>query len=305
MAWVSTAVADPTDNEVNLYFSLKEGETADLEVVALAALEWLEGARAAAREIDPGSQVHIGLIDASEGSLKIRTVLKFVESHLERIDKGSSEYPRLRKLALALAIFVPTTGAQTYSYYFPPTQELALKAEDRALLEENNKMLRELLEKTQKSPEVEARRQKFFQTLARDTSITGAGLSEGPKEPPIILIPSTQFAEKIGLWAIVAQEDEAEERTIYPVIDVTLVSPTLLPIPRAWRFQPEGLDEFSATMRDSLFLAALASDHVKERLRTGIRMRIRLKVIEKRIGDVWVPKPRGRSVVEVIEPKIG
>ncbi|MET4208634.1 hypothetical protein [Bradyrhizobium sp. LA2.1] len=291
------------DDSIGLYFRLKPGEKADLEVVATAALEWLESARAAAEEIEPGSRINIGLVDADEASLQLNTVLEWVESQLERVDRGGGRYPRLKKLAVALAIFVPTTGVSTYKLYFGPQHEVALKEDDRKLIEENSQLLHELIERTHKNPDVGIRRQKFFKALEQDPSIVGAGVSEGPKYAPLILIPSDQFAEKSGLW--VPAEAEPDERTIYPIVNVTLISPTLLPKPRSWRFQPaDGLPEFSAKMRDAHFLAALESDHVKERLRTGIRMTIRLQVKEARVGDVWLVKPRGRSVVEVIEPKV-
>jgi hypothetical protein len=281
-----------TDDSIGLYFKLKPGEKADLEVVATAALEWLESARAAAREIEPGAQIHVGLVDATEASLQLNTVLEWVESQLERIDRGGGRYPRLKKLAVALAIFVPTTGVETYRLYFGPHHEVALKEEDRKLIEENSRLLHELIDRTHKNPDVGVRRQKFFKTLERDPSIIGAGVSEGPKYTPLILIPSDQFAEKSGLWAVA--EAEPDERIIYPVVEVTLVSPTLLPVPRSWRFQPvDGLPEFNAKMRDPRFLAALESDHVKERLRTGIRMTLRLEVKETRAGDVWL----GRGLV--------
>jgi hypothetical protein len=74
MAWVASAVAVPLAGEISLYFKLKEGHKADLEVVAAAALEWVAAARAAAREIAPEAQIRIELIDASDGSLKINTV---------------------------------------------------------------------------------------------------------------------------------------------------------------------------------------------------------------------------------------
>jgi hypothetical protein len=304
MAFVSTAVIGaPTSETISLYFTLKPDETADLEVIATAALEWLEAVRAAAQEIAPNAQIRVGLVDAEESSLRLNAILDFIEGQLERVDRGSSQYPRLRKLAVALAIFAPTTGAQTYSYYFAPQQQVALTESDRHLIEENNQMLRELIGRAQKNPAVGARRQKFFKTLERDPSITGAGISEGRKDAPIVLIPSDQFAEKSGLWALT--EAKPNERTVYPIVDVTLVSPTLLPVPRSWKFQPDGLPEFTATMKDARFLAALESDHVKERLRTGIRMTLRLEVKESRVGEVWIVKRRGRSVVEVIEPKVG
>jgi len=162
-----------------------------------------------------------------------------------------------------------------------------------------------LIERSHKNPEISVRRQKFFKTLERDQSITGAGISEGPKVDPIIMIPSNQFAENSGLWAIVESDAEPVERTKHPIVDVTLVSATLLPVPKPWRFQPDGLPEFNATMRDEHFLAALEADHVKERLRVGIRMTLRLEVKEIRVGSAWIAKPRGRrSVVEVISPKV-
>lgn len=58
-------------------------------------------------------------------------------------------------------------------------------------------------------------------------------------------------------------------------------------------------------MRDAHFLAALEANHVKESLRVGIPMTLRLEAKEVRVGSVWVAKPRGRrSVVEVIAPKV-
>ncbi|NVN88612.1 MAG: hypothetical protein HXX15_21240 [Rhodopseudomonas sp.] len=292
-----------SEGNISLYFKLKPDQTADLEIVANAALEWLYAVRAAASELEPGAQVRIGLIDADEGSLRLNAVFDWLEGQLERVDKGSSRYPRLRKLAVALAIFLPTTGAQTYSYYFPPQQEVSLKEDDKKLLEENNALLRELIGKAQKNPEVETRRKKFFRMIEKDTAITAAGLTESRDSTPLVMIPASQFAEKSGLWAI--SDDQPTERVIYPTLEVTLIAPVLLPIPRSWRFQPEdGLPEFTAKMKDMQFLEALKSDHVKERLRTGIKMTVRLKVKEQKIGDVWVTKRGGRSVVEVIHPKV-
>ena len=43
-------------------------------------------------------------------------------------------------------------------------------------------------------------------------------------------------------------KDETD-RTLYPVLDVTLVSPALTRRPRAWVFQPDGLPEFTAVMK--------------------------------------------------------
>jgi hypothetical protein len=57
-------------------------------------------------------------------------------------------------------------------------------------------------------------------------------------------------------------------------------------------------------MNDKRFLAALLQDHVRERLRVGIPMTLRLAVKEVKVDGVWQQKSGGRSVVEVISPKV-
>src|SRR5690606_4420511 len=107
---------------LSLYFKLKPGEKADLEVVATAALAWAEGVRAAARAVDPGCDVHIKLIDAEEGSLRFNTLIEWlentVEPSLERLDRGAARLPRTKKLAIGIAAFLVFTGPQTYDFYF-------------------------------------------------------------------------------------------------------------------------------------------------------------------------------------------
>ena len=142
-----------------------------------------------------------------------------------------------------------------------------------------------------------------FKTLERDKSITSAGVAEHKNDQPILLVPADQFAERGGLWAIV-DGDDRQERTTYPVVDVVLIAPVLLSVPRSWKFQPPGLPEFAATMNDKRFLAALLQDHVRERLRVGIPMTLRLAVKEVKVDGVWQQKRGGRSVVEVISPKV-
>ena len=118
----------------------------------------------------------------------------------------------------------------------------------------------------------------------------------------IITVPSSDFARRSGLWEV---EDDEQERTLRPIIDVTLISPVLVGNPRSWKFKPEGLPEFSAVMRDQQFLDALEQNDVRERLRTGIRMTVRLEVKEVKVRGEWQVKKRGgRSVTEVITPKV-
>jgi hypothetical protein len=229
--------------------------------------------RAAANEIEPNAEIRVELIDAAESSLRLNTILDWVEAQLARVDEGAGKYWRIKKLAIGLAIFLPTVGYPTYDFYFGDPPTVSLSDEDR-------KLLNELLEHTRSAPGVEEKRRAFFRTVERDPSISSVRVAEGRSEPSAILVPSEEFAERGGLWAL---QEEEQERTLYPVLDVTLVAPRLVARPRSWVFQQEGMPEFSATMRDRTFLAALAQDHVRERLRIGIPMTIRLEVSQQEV----------------------
>lgn len=282
------------DNSISLHFGLKEGTKADLEVVAEAALLWVETLRAAAARIDPNAKIRVELIDADEGSLRLNTILEWMEAQLTRIDEGSSKYPRLRKLALALALFVVLEGPSKYEDYFGD-DTLRLNDQDRRLIEQ-------LLERTKGAPEVEEPKKKFFRVLERNPAISSVGVSEERKQAPFALVPSSQFAERGGLFAVL---DDDGERTDYDILDVILVSPVLRNEQRSWQFeQLEGAIPFSAVMKDARFLAALDESHIQERLRSGIRMTIRVETKRRRVGGVWIVKRGGRSVVEVISPQV-
>lgn len=282
------------EGAISLYFGLKEGERADLEVIAEATLQWVAALKAAASAIDPDATVTIEIVNAEEGSLRINTILGWVEKQLARVEAGTRAYPNLRSVAVTLAFFLLVDAPDMYERWFGEPAVIELSEEDR-------KLLREFIDRTRTLPEVETRRKKFFRILERDPSISSAGAAEGPTAQPMIIVPSNRFAEMSGLWV---PEEERQERTIYPIVDVTLLSPVLVGRPASWRFQPiDGLPAFNARMKDKRFLAALEESHVQERLRTGIRMTIRLEIKERNVSGAWVVKRRGRSVVEVISPK--
>lgn len=58
-----------TSSDLSLYFQLKKGEKADLEVVAAAALAWVDALRAAAIAIDPDAELKVEIVDAEDASL--------------------------------------------------------------------------------------------------------------------------------------------------------------------------------------------------------------------------------------------
>ncbi len=282
------------DDLISLRFGLREDTSADLEVIASATLQWINVVQAAARSLDPDAHVRILIIDADKTSLRLNAVFEWVEKQLERIDTGSSQYPRLRKVAIALAVFLAIDAGPTVDHYIGDTSTINLNDEDRQRIDK-------LLEQIKSNPEVSRPRQHFFRELERDPAISSVEISEGPSAEPLASVPSTEFAERSGLWRI---EEEEGERTTYHVMDVILIRPVLLNASRSWRFKPEGLPEFDAVMRDRAFLSALEHEYIQERLRTGINMKIRLEVKEHFRNNTWKVRRGGRSITQVISPRI-
>lgn len=275
---------------VSLYFQVRPGEYADLEVVSAAAIQWAQAVRAAAQAIEPGALVRIEMLGATTGSLRWLTA---IERQLEQIHRGWGRFPRLTQLGIALSIFVPTVGIPTYDFYFG----------DHGLPKADRERIDHLIALGSKAPGVETPKRHMFNALGRDPKITGVGVAPNPTADPTLIIPSNQFAEHGGLFQL--QELPDEERTVWPTLDVELLSAHLANAPRAWTFQQEGLAPFTAIMKDKHFLNALEHSEVRERLRSHIPMRIRLEVKQIFRDGEWRVKPRGRSVVEVISPKVG
>jgi hypothetical protein len=161
-----------------------------------------------------------------------------------------------------------------------------------------------VVEEVAEDPTVKAHRQRIYTEVQRDPKITGvaAGVADRPDWKPKAVVPANRFAEADGLFE--PKPAPNEERTIYPVLDVVLVSPRLQNAPRVWTFRQEGIPgTFNATMKDRKFLAALKRSSVRERLRMDIAMRVTLEIKQEFLDGEWRVKPRGRSVVEVIYPK--
>lgn len=284
------------EEALGLYFKLKPGEKADLEIISSAAIAWVETLRATARAIDPDAEIRVELVDADESSLIFNTLVEWleknVEQRLDRLAVGGQKLPRTRKLALALAIFVITTGIPTYLEYFDSSE---FTDEDRATM-------KHIQEKLDADVAVQTAKRKFYRTLEREPSIVGVGIKEAPKGDPIFIVPSAVFSEAGGLWVL--EEEGVQQQISQPVLEVTLVKPALVHTPRSWTFKPDGLPEFDAVMRDAKVLRAIQEKRFPADFGEGVRMTVRLEVNEVFVDGQWKLVRGGRSVMRVISPKI-
>lgn len=286
------------DDPVSLYLDVPPDELVDLEVAAKAAIEWSLGLKAAAAAVDREYEYRVSLVAAERGSSKwLAKVERSKPNQMaQQVKKGWEEVPLILRWSISLAVVIPVTAVPTVKYW----------TGDDKFSDAQLQQIEQTVQKAAKDPTVTAHRQRIYREVQRDRKIrgVGAGVADSPGWKPKQTVPANQFPEAEGLFQ--PQEAPAEERTITPELDVILVAPNLHNAPRAWTFRQEGIPgTFNATMKDKEFLEALERSAVREQFRADIPMRIRLAIKQRLVDGEWKVKRRGRSVTEVILPKIG
>ncbi|MHA3840621.1 hypothetical protein ACX0GZ_05305 [Sphingomonas aestuarii] len=283
-----------SEETISLYFGLKKGATADLEIISAAAIAWVETLRAAAQAIDPNSDVRVQLVNVDQSSAVYNVIADWfernVEPKLDRLAKGRERNPRSRRMVVGLAAFTITTAYPTYDAYFGD----AYTQEDR----ERDKRIED---KLNKSLALETAKQKFFRTMERERAITSVAIKERPDSDPIVSVESSEFPIAGGVFAL--EEEGVQERITQTVLDVVLVKPALVHTPRSWTFKPDGLAEFDAVMRDAKVLQAIQDRGFPAQMKEGVRMTIRIEAREVQVDGQWKLVRGGRSVMRVIAPK--
>jgi hypothetical protein len=282
-------------DQIALYFQLKDKRNANAIIAAEALIAWVELLERAGQVIDPNGTLTVELVGTEPGSLKLPVVLKFVEDQAAIIAAGASEYPHLKKMALASAavIATATTTVAIEQIVTPNVQQVELSEKDRAIL-------KELKSEIAKSKDVKHAQQRLYRTLDKDPAISGVGVSDNTETEPAIIIPKNQFAERAGLWS--QSIDQKQEQTVEHVWNVVLVKAAFSSIPRGWRFSRDGI-EFGAKMNDAYFLEALSAGRIPISLQEGVLMTIEVEYKEVLEGQLWVYVPNTRKVTRVITPE--
>lgn len=287
-------MADP----VSLYLDVPSDELVDLEVAAKAAIEWARGLKAAAAAVDDGYEYRVSLVSAEPGSSKWLARIERSKANqiAKDVKKGWEELPLILRWSIGLAVVIPVTAVPTVKYW----------TGDDQFSHEQLKQIEDTVRKAADEPAVKAHRQAMYREVQRDKKIrgVGGGVADRPNWKPKHTVPANQFAEAEGLFE--PQEPPADERTITPELDVILVAPNLHNAARAWTFRQDGIPgTFTATMKDKEFLRALERSTVRERFRADIPMRVRLEIKQELVNGEWKVKRRGRTIVEVILPRVG
>ncbi len=262
----------------------------------MAAIEWAKALKAAARALDDTKEYRVNLVAAQPGSK--RWLAKIEESKANQAVISAKQkwenIPLIIRVGLAAVVVLPVTAKDTFEAYFG----------DDGYSDTQLEQLNEVVGKGKNDPETQKHTKEMFRHVQRDRSITGLGGGVPDRENwrPSEIIPANRFPEGAGIFDL--QVEEPEEKPIYQTLDVILVAPNLDNPRLSWVFRQEGIPgTINASMADERFLSALEKSQVKEKFRSPIHMKIKLKIIQIQKDGEWVAKHGGRSVVEVISPQ--
>lgn len=286
-----------SENTVCLYFGLHEGKNADLEIVARAALEWANSVRRASKIIEPTSEVRLKFVNAHESSLSINTLIDWGHTGLTWGEKKLEmwqglPYPLLRNFVLFSALFLAVDGRSTFEQWFGEQ-----KLYESELTEKEQEFIKQLSEKLLESEAIQQSNKKFFNLVGHDSAIRSVGVCRAPGEQPVYTVPSSQFAERSGVFE---QVESIIERNAEKTATVLLEVANLTKRDLKWSFRyVDTLEPFNAKMRDDEFIERVANGEINETLRGGIQMDVTIKFREAIEDGKWVAIPTSFEITKV------
>jgi hypothetical protein len=178
------------EETVTLYLGLKKGEKADFEVVGLAAAAFAEAVKEIAFILEPGLDVRLEFDSGTEGSLRLKAVLKSLKTKDSR--------------RAALISIVGTIGltliTDARGYGFGKLLDHFLAAEQRnELSEEDVGRIAKAVVDINKGKIAKAPVRQLYKQLERDKNIESVGAVTKPDDKPSQPVPRSSFAEKAGI----------------------------------------------------------------------------------------------------------
>ena len=270
------------DSGISLYFELGDGKTADLAVIASAALAWDSLIKEIASVVDPSLNLRIELVSGERGSLWLKSLLRATHA-------AAKKNP---------VISVPL-GAIVSAFLLAPVSHIGEIAGHKAfdlvgiqwddgISAEDVKTMSEAVASNLRNKNALDCKSEIFRHIERDPAIVGLGAGVSLTDKPKTIVPRSEFharSEPPTKPTPPGKYRELPEDNC----NVVLIKPVLISKPSAWRFQ-RGSSQFSATMEDKKFLEAIGSRHTGLELGQGIEMTVNLLTRQEFIDGVWVNK---------------
>lgn len=280
--------------DVTLRFEIAEGQTPDAENIIRALSAYVEILKTAGEIVAPQSRMEVGLAGVEDGSDIFKFVLRNCENFGENLVSGMAEYPLVSRAAITLGGLIGGTmiiiGLENRF-----SDDPQLPPEQMVVFQENNRLLSE-------SNDLQKREMEFFGILQEEPAYERIDIIRPYGGGTIHSVPRAEFASRSGLW--IGDESTVSDpssQTITDTWNVILIKATLVPEPRRWRFAKDGL-EFSALIKDQIFLDAIHDKTLPITLAEGIRMKVEVKYREQYADEGWIPVIGSHRITKVLHP---
>lgn len=286
---------------LSLYLDLEPGTSADLDVVAKAALAWSAALKEIAFVVDPGLHLRVELESGTQGSLslnaRLRSVLPAIKTAGAQVRAAVTEPQVIRTVIVTAAMWVVMNSAE---YTFTRVMDYLTGAdappEANQLSDEDKADIARRVVEALRNEETRAPVRSMYRELERDPAITGAGLTSRPGVRPQVIVPRAAFPRMAG--HVEPKVETVSKRVIPERTRLTLVRPVLERGDRRWGFKgPYG--EFGAAVKHHDFIESVLSGTTSVPMMEGIEMTVDLETTEEFVNGVWAPTKR--EVVNVVD----
>lgn len=280
---------------ISLYFDVPHNEAVSLQSIARAATAWDSLIKELASVADPSARVEVDFLSGTVGSRSLNSIIRAT-----RVVAAENPWTAgaLGALAGVFLLAIPNHIADDGVDYLAKEW---LGHEDDALTENDVDRVAKRVVELQRNRDAMHYRSEIYLAGEIDGRVKGIGATPKIQTPPTALyVPRARFLE----YTSVELPSHAPIETRYvtqEAQEVMVVRPYSKAEERRWRFEDQR-GEFSATMRDPVFLEALRYRKTGLDVGEGVTMIIDLRVKEELVDDKWVTTEY--DVIKVRKPNI-
>lgn len=279
---------------LTLFLELEQGKSVNLESAARIALAWNDLIVEIFAILDPDAVVRIDLIDAVEGSLAFRSIVRAVS-------RVAKQNPLLAGVIAAIVgIFFLKPAEDAASLFWKAVYEAVGEVINPDPASPERVEFDNKVQIAQRDNVANRQKRQLFVELEREPVIVGAGAFPSHTVKPPIVLPRSEFVTRAGVISV--SNETIQRRTMTRRMNVILLTAKLEPKQLMWRFADDTGEPFSAKMTDPKFIQALEEGRTGGDLKIGLMMDIELETKQESVSGFW--SDNAKSVTHVYSPTL-
>jgi hypothetical protein len=286
-----------TSFPLSLYIDLEEGQQADLEVAARAAISWAQSIKETAYVFDPTAEVKVKFISGTEGSLSLNGAIEF----FRRADKKA--YIKTTAAAALLSsvwhvvgvttdylteAVLETMEAERIVYFAAEKVGIDISDEVSEMSQEDINRIADRIVQELKNRDKKEQSKQIIRELQRDPSVRGVGITPYPGVKPENILRREDFGS-----ATSSETGQETKDTRYQTVEqkLRLVGPRIVEDDKVWRFQgPDG--EHGYYLNDDEFKYRFTHGQLDLDFDKDVIVNAVVRYYQEKQNGVWVIKRR-------------